>query len=339
MYKFALGCGPTGGHLIPALLVGREIENRGHRAVLFSSASPDNQLLKKSEISYQTVDMEGWQGGVFKRFRVLAKTLLEVFRLRKPLAEFDAVVVFGGYSTVPLFLAAVSRRIPVFVQEQNRVLGRASRLAGHFAEWCFYGLPPRRVYFENKASLVGNPVRRCRPVDEGWFADNRLLMVIGGSQGARSLSRELEKSVPDLLEEDWHIYYIRGHFGRDLSQFETEEKFRQVDFELDLPRYLAAADCVWARSGAGTITEIIHYNIPALLFPYREAADNHQYLNAKWLAARGPARLVKSEITSRQLVEQTEQLARRDDKYSVPWSDELPAEKMIVDKITAVMEN
>ncbi len=306
--------------------------------MLFSSANPENQLLTESEIDYQTVDMEGWQGGGLKRLRVLAKTFREIFHFREPLAEFDAMVVFGGYSTVPLFLAAFTRRLPVFVQEQNRILGRASWLAGHLAKWCFYGLPPRKRYFENKSSLVGNPVRRCRPRDDSWFADNKLLVVIGGSQGARGLSRQLEKTALELLKNNWNIYYIRGKFGCDLDYLTTEPGFRQVQFDLELPRAIASADCIWSRSGAGTLTEIIHYNVPALLFPYREAADNHQHLNAQWLASRGPARLYTSEMSAPQLTEQTARLARKEENYSVPWPEEKSAEEVIIDKIMQLLE-
>ncbi|MGM0380852.1 MAG: UDP-N-acetylglucosamine--N-acetylmuramyl-(pentapeptide) pyrophosphoryl-undecaprenol N-acetylglucosamine transferase [bacterium] len=333
MYKFALGCGPTGGHLIPASIVGKEISKRGHRAVIYSSADADNQLVSNLDVEYQRTNMEGWQGGPLTRMRVLAKTLREVVRLYPALSDFDALISFGGYSSVPLLLAAIFQQIPVFVQEQNRVPGKASLMAGYFAEWCFWGLPLRKKWFDYKSSLTGNPLRRCEPVDSEWFAENRLLIVLGGSQGALSLSESLEESLPGLIERNWHIYYIRGKYGRDLEEFNSDENFRQVEFELQLPRYLAAADCLWSRAGAGTISEIIHYQIPALLFPYARAADNHQYLNASWLAGCGPSRVVDDDISTEERIRLTEEVASEDNQYSVPWDEDQPAEEVIVNKI------
>ncbi len=334
MLRFAIACGPTGGHLIPAKLVAEQLIEKGHQVQIFSSASPDNPLISEIKSRYYRLDTEGWQGGLFSRLRCLFKIGLEFKRSFKFLADKDAVISFGGYPALPLLLAARVRRSPIFIQEQNRLMGRANRLFASKARCCFWGFPPLQKSAASKNIVTGNPVRRQPPRRGNWFSKSPLLVVTGGSQGAKEISRYLTSSAPYFLSEGWHIFYVKGKFGLDVEySLGSDPGLRQVEFEPELPSVIGASDCVWSRAGAGALSEIVYYGKPALLFPFPSAAENHQLLNARYIIENGPAE-IGTELDPVRRFERSQTLAELKERYefrvsSPEFPEEIIAEKVI----------
>lgn len=330
-----LTAGPTGGHLVPAALVGRKLREIGCETVLLSTASSDHFLLEDYQGRFERLDVAPWAGrGPAGRLVSGGSVLRELIRLRNRVGTWDALVSFGGYSVVPVLLAAWEQGVQSFLQEQNRQVGRAHRLFYAYARKIFYGFPPLEEDRDPHHPVLGNPVREVVVPEDRWFHDGPLLLVIGGSQGSRPLSRVLASSVPALLEAGWRVYYVRGQFGLELSsRFADRKEFREVGVEPEVPGVMDAANGVWSRAGAGTLSEVLRTGTPALLFPFPDAADDHQRINARWVAKRGPARVVSTSHTSEQLVRLSETLEAATGGYRVPWSWDPSPQQQIAEAV------
>lgn len=336
MSRVGLAAGPTGGHLLPARLVARRVRRAGREPVLFTDASQNHYLLRGFEGEHVTLRARPWAGrGPLGRIGTAAALLRETHRMRPILEEVAGLVSFGGYSAVPVLLAAWERGRQIFLQEQNRRPGRAHRLFTPYARRIFYGLPPLHEDADPSHPVTGNPVRAPRPPDDPWFERTPLLLVMGGSQGSREVSGYLKQSLPGLLERGWSVYYVRGKFGRDLGDGAADrDRIRQVEVEPEVPGVMQRADCVWTRAGAGTLTELLFTNTPAVLFPLGSAADDHQRANARWVAERGPARIAPAGgASSDRRLRWTEDLRGSEAGYRVPWEWDPPPQQRIAEAV------
>ncbi len=311
---------PTGGHLIPAVLVGQGAKDRGHRVQIWSSERVDPDWLPSFNGSFRTLSAHPWAGqGPVGRLSSLATVIRGWLESRRALLTTDAVLGFGGFASVPILLAAWERGIPIFLHEQNRIPGRVTRLFEPFAREVFFGFPPEDR-FSARATVIGTPIREAEEKVDSWFENQPLLVVVGGSQGARSLTDRLNRVADRLLAEGWYVYLLHGKHGSSLSDLGARhpDRFRSERFHADLPSVLRRARVVWSRAGAGTLSELIRYDRPAVLFPYPHAADDHQRHNAEFVARIGPARVADEDLSDRELIDWTRTLARNRRNYS--WS-------------------
>jgi UDP-N-acetylglucosamine--N-acetylmuramyl-(pentapeptide) pyrophosphoryl-undecaprenol N-acetylglucosamine transferase len=208
----------------------------------------------------------------------------------------DVVLGGGGYVSGPMVLAAWLRHIPVALTEADAHLGLANRLAARFARRVFLAYPIAGM--NGKARVVGRPIpaaSRAVPRDEARRAldlpaDGPLVLVFGGSQGARTLN---ETAVAAWGEEGPHVLHLCGARDYDgLHGRVTRDDYRLLPFVDDFGAALGAADLVVARAG-GSVWEIAAAGRPAILVPYPYATGNHQHRNAQYFAARGGARVVE----------------------------------------------
>jgi UDP-N-acetylglucosamine--N-acetylmuramyl-(pentapeptide) pyrophosphoryl-undecaprenol N-acetylglucosamine transferase len=217
----------------------------------------------------------------------------------------DAVLGGGGYVAGPAGLAALALRLPLVLTEADRRLGLANRLLVRRARRvCLaFAIPGRE---SDRYLVTGRPVpATIRSADRGAArrrfgiaADDRCLLVFGGSQGARSINlAALDAFLPDAGGRDappgYHVLHISGHRDhaeavRRLAQAGHPGRYTLLAYEPDLADALAACDLVLARAG-GSIFEIAAAGRPAILVPYPFAAGRHQHANAEWMTEAGAA--------------------------------------------------
>jgi len=211
---------------------------------------------------------------------------------RKP----DVVLGGGGYVGGPMVLAAARRRIPCALMEADAHLGLANRLAAPFAKRIFLSFPISGRT-GSKYLVTGRPIpARSRPVPRDWAraelelpADGPLLLVAGGSQGARALNELVVESFgssgPAVLHlcGETQLDSLRGRVSRP--------DYKLLPFLDDYGAALGAADLVLARSGGG-VWELAAAGKPAILVPYPFATADHQTRNARYFQAAGGAILV-----------------------------------------------
>jgi UDP-N-acetylglucosamine--N-acetylmuramyl-(pentapeptide) pyrophosphoryl-undecaprenol N-acetylglucosamine transferase len=218
------------------------------------------------------------------------------------------IVAFGGFTSAPLVLAAVLHRIPVALHESNRVPGLAIRVLGRLARRVY--LPPG-IFLSGvsatKTRHAGQPVRReifRHPAVKaraalGLSNHQKVLVVLGGSQGASALNGWVREHLPLLAEAGIQVYCVtglgKGEQGAVELKTKAGETIRAIfePFSDCISELLSAADLVVSRAGAGTIAELIRCETPAILVPFPHAADNHQQANAAFFEQQGGGMLVE----------------------------------------------
>jgi len=219
----------------------------------------------------------------------------------------DAVLGGGGFVAGPAGLAAVLTRTPLVLTEADSHLGLANRLLAGRARRVCLAFP-----IEGRDSarylLTGRPVPAAvrsadREAARGRFgipAGARCLLVMGGSQGARSVNLAAVAAFAERDgDRDFHVVHLAGR--RDYEELERRlrdaprpDHYTLLAYEPDLGDVLAACDLVLARSG-GSIFELTAAGRPAILVPYPHATADHQSANATWMAEAGAAIVVRDE--------------------------------------------
>ena len=306
MSRYLISGGGTGGHLSPGIALAEGLRDRGHESrLLISQKKVDARLSEKyPELQFERMPGTGFSLHPWALLRCLGtqcQAFCFCFRLLRRYRP-HGVVGFGGFTSAPLVLAAWLQGLPVALHESNRVPGLAIRTFGRLA---------RRVYLPTGIRLpgigagatrqVGLPVRReirrhpqaaARAVF-GLDPAQRLLVVLGGSQGAAALNDWARSQVQRFAAEGIQVYVVtglgKGREGVIELPARTGAPVRAVfaSFCDRMAELMSAADLVVSRAGAGTLAELIRCETPAILVPYPEAADNHQLANAAFFERQG----------------------------------------------------
>ncbi|MDH7492263.1 MAG: undecaprenyldiphospho-muramoylpentapeptide beta-N-acetylglucosaminyltransferase [Candidatus Saccharicenans sp.] len=296
--------GGTGGHLYPALVLGRTLLNfePSLRLVYVGSSRAVEKKIVSAEVShFLTLPVEGLKGRGWKKARGLLLLPLAFLKSFYILLKFRPALVVGvgGFSSGPIVLLAALMKKPTVILEQNALPGFTNRLLGRFVDLVIVSFASSLPYFGRKAVLAGNPVR---PEFYGLPRKQRearlTLLIFGGSQGSKFLNDRLLDSLDELqeLRESLVIYHQTGE--RDLER--VSPAYRQHGFSeavvsayfSPMADYLSQADLVICRAGATTCAELIAGRKPALLVPFAQAADNHQEYNARELEKAGGAEVI-----------------------------------------------
>jgi UDP-N-acetylglucosamine--N-acetylmuramyl-(pentapeptide) pyrophosphoryl-undecaprenol N-acetylglucosamine transferase len=219
-----------------------------------------------------------------------------------------AVFTSGGYLGIPLVLAARARGIPSLVWEGNVVAGRATAAVGRMATRVAVSFPPTVSTFPGRAFVSGTPIRSFAGIDRqaarasfGVGADDRLLLVFGGSQAVARITAALAASLARLLA-DWHVLHIAGDAGLPAAEATRAAlpaplaaRYLPVAYLTDrMTDALVASDLVLGRAGSSTCAEVTAVGVASILVPYPYAGA-HQRANAAYLAERGAARMISDE--------------------------------------------
>ncbi len=322
--RVVIAGGGTGGHLFPGIALAEEFMTRHtDNDVLFVGANQgmEKELVPKAGYPLELIDVSGLKGQTFwqtlKNVIKLPWALLQASRIVRRYRP-GIVVAVGGYASGPTALAAWLHGIPVVVQEQNALPGFTTRIISKFAKKVFVAfeeaetrLPP------NKVMRTGNPIRQSlldnflRPRPELTEPIPRLL-VLGGSQGAQFVNESMARAFRIIHERMPPVRLVhqagRAKLDSIIPLYEEAGllgKAEVVPFIDDMSTAYARSDLVICRAGATTVAELTICQKPAILIPYPFAADNHQEMNARALADRGAAVLIRqSELTPERLAEE-----------------------------------
>ena len=248
------------------------------------------------------------------------EALASVSAARKVLRTRRADVVMGGGGFVagPAGLAATSAGTPLVLTEADSHLGLANRMLAGRAERVCLAFPidgregdPYLVTGRPVPSAVLASDRGAARERFGVAAGDRCLLVMGGSQGARSINEAAIAAFAESGGRDFHVVHLAGRrdfaeIGERLAVAPYKERYTLLEYEPDLGDCLAACDLVLARSG-GSIFEVAAVGRPAILVPYPHATADHQSANAEWMAGAGAATiLADDDLSPHRLVEEVE---------------------------------
>lgn len=300
--------GPTGGHLYPALALAEELERlTGCEPVFLSGTRPiERSILGESR--FRSLVIPGLECSSIKDFLTVRRGLNRTVNVD----HVAAVVATGGRASIAPVRWARHRHRPVFLLEQNRVVGRAHRWLSRSATRMFLSFDdtqgPRGI--DRKSLRLGCPVRRSfapRPLPEG----PRTLLVLGGSQGSQAVNQVVRASLtdPSLREAwaGWQVIHLTGHGkssgvggtgesdDRSISEVyaEAEVVAEVSEYAADPAELLARCHLVFARAGGSTVAEVAAMGRAALYLPYPHHRDRQQFLNAESVADRGGAEVIE----------------------------------------------
>jgi UDP-N-acetylglucosamine--N-acetylmuramyl-(pentapeptide) pyrophosphoryl-undecaprenol N-acetylglucosamine transferase len=294
--------GGTGGHIIPALAVARELVARHQAEVLFvgTERGLETRLVPQAGFPLELIKVGPLnQVSLATRLRTLVDIPASLFACRKLIREYKPQVVLGigGYASGPGVATALFMRVPTMLFEPNAMPGMANRLAGKRVQAAAVNFPAAARWFRN-AEVTGIPVR------PGFFGlaapDPKAaphLLVFGGSQGARLFNQTLPKIIAGLLDAVPGLTVLHQcgakHVEPTLAAFAASgadaQRWKVSAFLDDMPTEFGRAHLVMARSGASTVAELAAAGKPALLVPFAKSADDHQKRNAEEMAKAGAA--------------------------------------------------
>lgn len=314
MSKFIIACGGTGGHLVPGIAIGEALIAAGHEVGFAISQKQVDSRLAEKYTGMRFIKMPG--AAFAKSPLALARFFRGFFKAfaagRRLLAEekYDAVISFGGFNSLGISIAAAIRGTPIILHEANRKTGKATRFLGHFARRVYVpfgvAIPRRKI---NQVKFAGYPLRaEIKQLDQtaskavfGFPPEANLLLVLGGSQGAKSLNDWADENFEKLAREDIDVLCVCGqnkdeNRGRSaVSKTGKTRIFKTLDFCDNMAAAMSAASVAVARAGAGTIAEMARCRLPSIMVPYPFAADNHQLENAKCFEKQGACAVVEQK--------------------------------------------
>ena len=309
MSVIVLSAGGTGGHLFPAQALAGVLAQRGRGIVVMTDTRFANYATAFPGARIQTVPSSPLNA-ITAPVKIAAGIAIAFAKLLalKP----AAVVGFGGYPSVPVMIAATLARLPTAIIEQNAVVGRANRLVMNRVKVVAAAFPIARFAPRDKSKilLTGNPLRPevealwGAPYDAPQAGGPLRLLVFGGSQGARAMSEIVPAALTRLPHElKNRLSVVQQCRSEDLEAVRQIYRNAGIAFELqsffnDLPRRMAESHLVIARSGAGTVAELMAIGRPSILVPLPGALDDNQTPNADILAkAEAGWRVAQSELT------------------------------------------
>ena len=303
-----LSTGGTGGHVLPCTALATELNNVGWEVIIFTDTRGLQYVDKSSnEYSIEVVNISSETASLRKKLIELSHQLpLGALRSAKLMFRKKPkfVLGFGGVSTFPILFVSVLLRIPIFIQEQNAVLGRVNRFFQRFSTKVFCHFS-NTLFLDSKISLnTGNPIRNkvlkksnSQYLEPGPWPIT--LLVLGGSQGARLLSDALPKCIETLSKKTKERLTI-FHQARKDDIDRVLAAYRDMDlracvrpFFEDVERLMSESQIIICRAGSNTLADISIVGRPAILIPLKHAKDEHQLRNAKMFAEEGGAIVVE----------------------------------------------
>jgi len=322
--KILIGGGGTGGHIFPAIAIANRFkEILSDVDILFVGATDRMEMERVPAAGYSIKGL--WISGLQRSLSL--KNLLFPFKLLYSLLKVGAiirafkpnlVIGVGGYSSGPVVYMASRKKIPTLIQEQNSYAGITNKLlAKRVDKICVAYDNMERFFPKDKMVLTGNPVRKDildisqkKPEALKHFklsSDKPVILVIGGSLGARTINESIINNIEKLVKSDVQVLWQSGKSFDANAHKSTLEKYAAIHLQpfinkMDLA--YAAADIIISRAGAISVSELCIIGKPLILVPSPNVAEDHQTKNAMALVDKQAAILVKDIDAKEKLIDE-----------------------------------
>ncbi len=314
--RVVLTGGGTGGHIYPALAIGREVtEKQPGSALLYigTSRGLESRIVPEQGIAFEDVTITGFRRSLtWENVRTVMRFVQGVRRSKQLLRKFkpDIVVGTGGYVCGPVVYAASRLGIPTLIHEQNVLPGLTNKFLSRYVDGVAVSFAESAALFNKCPDVVyaGNPcatrvlsANRSKGFESlGLPPETPFVLTVGGSGGAKALNDAIVQMVP-LLGKLPNVHYV----------FVTGERFYQsaeaairkslpaghsnvhvYPYLHNMPEVLAATTLFIGRAGASFLAEITALGIPSILIPSPNVTNNHQEANARSLMDAGAAKMI-----------------------------------------------
>lgn len=317
--RILIAGGGTGGHLMPALAIATALQEQAPQiepVLIGATRGVEARILPSRDFRFHLLPTEPiYRRAWWRNFRWpfvagrLLREVARVFETERP----AAVVGTGGYASGPVVWWAARHGIPTAIQEQNAYPGLASRWLSRRVQHVYLGLPEaRRLLRFGKHTRVfdtGNPItppwpdRRSEASKFGLVGSRPVILVTGGSQGARAINRAVAGWLDSGGPGDAALIWVTGRATYDeFAGYHRPPEVQVLDFMDPMGDGYAVADLVVSRAGMITVAELCAWGLPNILVPLPTAAADHQTHNARVLAEAGASLMLPQvELTADRL--------------------------------------
>lgn len=315
--RWLVVAGGTGGHIIPGIAIAQQLLKL-KREVYFVSGTRkiEEVILKNKPFKVYRLDVEGFIGRSLKdKMRAFTKMIKAIISAYKLIKDLNPHIIFatGGYISFPVVLAGKFKNKKIGLHEQNIEPGLANKILSYMVDRIFVSIEESKKYFpEKKVIFSGNPVREDLLNLKPREHSGKGLLILGGSLGARFINELALKIVPQLLEEykDLLIIHQTGldDFERIKNEYpnlikeENRSRLRVFPFIEDMSWVYSQVDLFLGRCGATTLAELFAVGLPAIFIPFPYATKNHQEKNARIIAQKGGAILIRQKEATPEIV-------------------------------------
>lgn len=333
--KVIISGGGTGGHIFPAIAIANALKSIDPTIeILFVGAEGRMEMEKVPAAGYaiEGLNITGFQRSLkLSNLAFPFRVISSLMKAGKIINRFrpDVAVGVGGYASGPLLFMATRKGVPGLIQEQNSYPGITNKmLASKVEKICVAYENMQQFFPASKIILTGNPVREEMVKIEGkrkdaaaFFGLNselKTILVVGGSQGARSINHAIKAHLKEISEAGVQLIWQCGKiFFEEAKQAVAamgNDKIKVFDFITRMDYAYAMADVIISRAGASTVSELCIIGKPAVLVPLPTAAEDHQTKNCKALVEKNAALLIADKNAMEQLVKTTLDLIQDESK-------------------------
>ncbi len=295
--KIIFSAGGTGGHILPAQNLMRHLSSKGYKVLLVTDSRGANFMNKNSDFkSYILKSGTPTNKNILKKFISLFVIFYSVIKSTYILKKEkpDLVFGFGGYASFPVSLASKIFNLPLFIYENNIILGRSNKILALFS---------KKIFLAKKISkkLPNKHIKKIYEV--GPILDKKIInylpkkinnekklfsiLILGGSQGAKIFGEIIPNVISMIKNEGYEIEVMQQCLKdqkNSIIDFYKEKNIKNYvfEFEKDISKLISSSTLAITRSGASSTAELNYTKTPFITIPLPNSIDNHQFLNAKY---------------------------------------------------------
>lgn len=317
MKRFIISGGGTGGHIFPAIAIADELKRRLPDAeILFVGAKDRMEMQKVPQAGYP---IEGlWISGLQRKLSwqnllFPLKFISSLLKSRSIIKRFkpDTVIGTGGFASGAVVKVAGQMGIPTFIQEQNSYAGITNKMLAKNAHKICVAYDAMEQFFpKEKIVKTGNPIRdgllnigEYRSEGLSYFhldSERKTLLVLGGSLGARRINQLIEQQLPLFEQLGVQVLWQCGKLYYEEYKKYNSEQVRVLAFIDRMELAYAAADVIISRAGASSVSELCIVGKPVIFIPSPNVAEDHQTKNARAIADKQAAILLRESELNEQ---------------------------------------
>ncbi len=361
--KVLIAAAGTGGHINPAIAIANKIKEKNPKAkIIFvgTNRGLENDLVPRAGYELEKIDVYGITKQIsISNMKKMLKTLKSYSQAKKLIKKIepDLVVGTGGYICGPICLAATKNKIPVVLHESNAFPGMTVKMLSKKVNKILLGFEDakQRLPKAKKLVVTGTPTKFIglelseteineKKEELGFNSDLPLILVFGGSQGAKAINETIINIIEKKMNSSYQILWASGPKQYDVIKEELENKNININniknvkilpYIYNMEEVMKISDLIVSRSGAMTITEIAISRKPAIFIPLPSRSANRQEDNARAMEKLNAAKVIINEDINAEVLNKTINEIISDKAYMKKMGDnaKIIATKNVEDKI------
>ena len=292
----------SGGHVYPCLsLIKKALPKHKITYLTIKNGFEEKVIDNLKNVNVLSIDVPNQLKKYLKKPVNFFKLKKALNNIKNDLKSIDAIITFGGFVTFIGLLISFKLKKPIYIHEQNSVIGDANMLGQFFAKKVFTSMDKtKHILFPKKTYNFGNP-RMDEVSSLPYFYQNNKsynVLFFAGSLSSSSLNKIIKEVIKKGTNNNIHLFVISGNKNYENLKNLENEHVTIIKYEKNMITLMQKVDFIIMRAGATSISEIISLNKLSLLIPSPNVKHNHQYLNAKYLFDKKAAFMIEEKDVS-----------------------------------------